>query len=305
VNQMAGPIGTKEPSTTSPSAIVQNITQYLPQPTATNRVLGTRSTVTNATTQIPIVTTFHRICVVLSHPSLTGHNGTSEEMRGGSRPAGQPSLERPADARRRARPFPGEPADDLDASAGLAEGALDEVAVADAAPVLGREPQVHGKGRDVAGDARDRRGVAGLPLRRELGGLAVRHRDGLVAGLGVADGEDGPEVGLYFVVVVGRHLGQDVAAAVDETALAQAVRVGPVERAGQAGCAVADSQQRCPQAARLEVGEEVVPGVGRLRGRRGQAHEHGLAVGVDAPRASTGSAEEPGCIRKWLPSRNR
>jgi hypothetical protein len=44
--------------------------------------------------------------------------------------------------------------------------ALDEIAASDAAPVLGREPQVHGERREVVGDARDRRGAPGLTLRR-------------------------------------------------------------------------------------------------------------------------------------------
>jgi hypothetical protein len=67
---------------------------------------------------------------------------------------------------RQARALAGEPADDLHPSAGLTEGALDEVRVPDALPVLGREPQVHGERREVVGDARDRSRVAGLPLRR-------------------------------------------------------------------------------------------------------------------------------------------
>src|SRR3954462_10812376 len=39
----------------------------------------------------------------------------------------------------------GEPADDLDAAAGFAEGSFDEVGVPDAVPVLAREPQVYGQ----------------------------------------------------------------------------------------------------------------------------------------------------------------
>src|SRR6266852_1445793 len=41
--------------------------------------------------------------------------------------------------------FAGKAADHLDAPAGLAEGPLDEVGVADPAPVLGREAQVDGE----------------------------------------------------------------------------------------------------------------------------------------------------------------
>jgi hypothetical protein len=109
----------------------------------------------------------------------------------------------------------GEPADDLGASAGLAEGALDEVGVPDAVPVLGWEPQVDGERGEVVGDAGDRGGVAAVPPRREVGRLAVSGGDGLVAGLGVADVEDGPEVDLHLGLGVGRHLGQGVAGSVD------------------------------------------------------------------------------------------
>jgi hypothetical protein len=46
--------------------------------------------------------------------------------------------------------------------------------------------------------------------------------DRLVAGLGVADVEDGPEVGFHLGLVVSGHLGEDVARSVHETPLAQA-----------------------------------------------------------------------------------
>jgi hypothetical protein len=54
-----------------------------------------------------------------------------------------------------------------------------------------------------------------------------------------------------------------------------------------------------------EVGEEVVPGVGRLRAGWREADEHRLAVGIDARAASTGSAGAWRCIRKLLASTNR
>ena len=69
----------------------------------------------------------------------------------------------------------------------------------------------------------------------------------------------------------------------DQAPLAQAGRERPVEGADEPGGAVAYPQQRRTQATLLEVGEEVVPGVGGLRRRWRQAHEHRLAVGVDAP----------------------
>jgi hypothetical protein len=91
------------------------------------------------------------------------------------------------------------------------------------------------------------------------------------------------QVGLHLVLVMGGHLGQGVAGSVDQTPLAQAVGECPVEGAGQPGGAVADPQQRCPQATLLEVGQEVVPGVGGLRCRGRQTHEYRFAVDIDAP----------------------
>ena len=80
--------------------------------------------------------------------------------------------------------------------AGLAEGALDEVGVTDPAPVLGREPQVHRERGEVVGDARDRReGVATLPLRREVGRLAVGDGDGLLAGSASPTSKRAPKCG--------------------------------------------------------------------------------------------------------------
>ena len=91
------------------------------------------------------------------------------------------------------------------------------------------------------------------------------------------------QVGLHLGLGVGRHLGQGVAGSVDQTPLAQAGRERPVKGAGEPGGAVADPQQRCPQATLFAVGQEVVPGIGGLRGRRRQPHEHRLAVDIDAP----------------------
>ena len=68
-----------------------------------------------------------------------------------------------------------------------------------------------------------------------------------------------------------------------KTALAQRLGVGLLDRGDQPGRAVADDQQRAGQAPVLQIGEEVVPGVGGLAGARRQADERGLAVGGDAP----------------------
>ena len=80
--------------------------------------------------------------------------------------------------------------------------------------MLGREPQVDRQRCQVAGDAGDRRRVAGLPLGGERGGPPLRHGDRLVAGFGLTDVEDRPEVGLDLGLVVGRYLGEHVPGAV-------------------------------------------------------------------------------------------
>jgi hypothetical protein len=72
------------------------------------------------------------------------------------------------------------------------------------------------------------------------------------------------QVGLHLGLVVDRHLGQGIAGAVDQAPLAQAGWKRPVEGAGQPRSAVADRKQRHPQPAMGQIGEEVVPGVGRL-----------------------------------------
>jgi hypothetical protein len=68
-------------------------------------------------------------------------------------PAG-PVEHRPHQAQ--AAALPGEPTDDLDPSAGLAEGALDEVGVPDAVVVLGGEAQVGDQVVEVTLEAVDR-----------------------------------------------------------------------------------------------------------------------------------------------------
>jgi hypothetical protein len=65
----------------------------------------------------------------------------------------------------------------------------------------------------VVGDAGDRCGVAVLPLGGERGGLVLGDGDRLLAGLGLANVEDRPEVGLHLGLVVRGHLGQHIAGA--------------------------------------------------------------------------------------------
>jgi hypothetical protein len=86
--------------------------------------------------------------------------------------------------------------------------------VADAVPVLGREPQMHGERGEVAGDAGDRRRVAALPLGGERLGLPTGDADRVITGLGVADVEDRPVVSADLVMIVGGDLGEQVAGAV-------------------------------------------------------------------------------------------
>ena len=69
----------------------------------------------------------------------------------------------------------------------------------------------------------------------------------------------------------------------DQAALAQRLGVGLLDRGDQPRRPVADHQQRAGQAPLLQVGKEVVPGVGGLPGAGRQADERGLALGGDAP----------------------
>src|SRR5205823_10793437 len=179
----------------------------------------------------------------------------------------------------------GQAADDLGAAAGVAEGPLDEVGVPDAVVVFSGEPQVGGQALVVGEQALHRRWVGRCVFGGQLGDPVIDEFHQLGAGLGLQlfGVEDGPEGILDLGLHPGGDLGQDVPAPVDETALAQCLGEGLLDRGDQARCAVADDKQRGGQAAVFEVGEEVVPGVGGLAGAGGQADEGGLAIGGDAP----------------------
>jgi hypothetical protein len=139
------------------------------------------------------------------------------------------------------------------------------VGVPDAAPMLSREPQVHRERGQVVGDAGDRCGVAGLPGGGECGGPALGGGDRRIAGFGLADVEDRP---------AGRPSPRPGRAPTPWPMVLRArwtrhrwrrlVRERPVEGAGQPRSAVADRKQRRPQPTMGQIGEDVVPGVGRL-----------------------------------------
>ena len=74
---------------------------------------------------------------ILEQPGSGGGDGEAAPAAGGS-------VEHGPD-QGHAAGLAGEPADDLDPAAGLAEGAFDEVGVPDAVPVLAREAQVRGQ----------------------------------------------------------------------------------------------------------------------------------------------------------------
>lgn len=112
-------------------------------------------------------------------------------------------------------------------------------------------------------------------------------------------------LGLELALSVAGDLGQQVPGAVDEAALPQALRQDGLHRADQPGAAVGDDEQRWPQPTLEHPAQEGGPGGGRLAGARLQAEQVGLAGRGETPATSTGSADAPGCIRKWLPSRER
>ena len=100
------------------------------------------------------------------------------------------------------------------------------------------------------------------------------------------------------------HLGQDVAGAVDEAALAQRAGEHGLGGVDQPAGAVADHQQRRLEATLGQLVEEVIPGVGGLAAAWGERDNTGLPSVVMAQAASTGSARAPACILKQDPSKN-
>jgi hypothetical protein len=144
---------------------------------------------------------------LLQQPHRSGsHDHPTPATRG-------PVQHRPHQAQ--ARPLPWQPADHLDAPAGLPEGPLDQIGVADPGPVLTRKAQEAGQlGQDVQ-QAGDRRGVALLVAVGEGVRPAAGLGDRSLAGLGGDVVEDLPERGLDLGLGVGGDLGQQIPGAVD------------------------------------------------------------------------------------------
>ncbi len=145
------------------------------------------------------------------------------------------------------------PADHLHPAACLAKGALDQVGVVDALAMLGREQQVDQERVEVVDDAGDGRGVQGLPL----GDKAARPPTGLGDGRLTVPARSrrrspssppSPRLGR------GWGPGDEVAAHVDQTPLAQAGRQRALDRRAQALAAVGDDQQRAAKPRSVRVG---------------------------------------------------
>jgi hypothetical protein len=102
--------------------------------------------------------------------------------------------------------------------------------------------------------------------------------------------EQGPVGVLDLALHPGRDLGQDISCAMNKTLLTQRLGEGLLDRGDQAGRAVTDDQQRGGQTAILEVGEEVVPGVGGLAAGSATA----ALTSTWTPSTATPSPRRPG-----------
>lgn len=116
---------------------------------------------------------------------------------------------------------------------------------------------------------------------------------------------DPPELGLHLALGMLGHAGEDVARSVDQAPLAQAGAEHQLHRVDEAGAPIGDEQQRRAQAPPEQAPQGPGPGVGGLGVAGLEAQELGFPGRVEAPATSTGSAGAPGCILKWLPSKNR
>jgi hypothetical protein len=158
-----------------------------------------------------------------------------------------------------ARALAGPPAEHLDPPAGLPQGPLDQVGVADPLPALTRQGQERGELGQALQQPGDRRrvalagAVANASARRRAAstaswpGSAVRSSTICQnAALTSSRAWWGPWPG-----ACGRGAPASAAAATAST---------PLDRADEPGCAVADHQQRRPQAAGDQFAEEAGPG---------------------------------------------
>src|SRR5215468_9351732 len=111
----------------------------------------------------------------------------------------------------------GQPADDLDAAAGLAEGSLDEVGMPDALVVVRREPQVGGQALPVCEQDLGRGWVDRLVAGGEFtdAGIDEFHQLGPGRGGEVFGVEDLPVGVLDLGLHPGRDLGQQVPASME------------------------------------------------------------------------------------------
>ena len=115
---------------------------------------------------------------------------------------------------RQAGPLARQPADHLDAAAGLPEGPLDQIGVADPGPVLTGKAQERGELRQGVQQAGHRRGVVVAPAAGERLGAASRLVDRRLAGVGGDVVEDLPERLLDLVLGTLGDLGEQIAGAV-------------------------------------------------------------------------------------------
>ena len=86
--------------------------------------------------------------------------------------------------------------------------------------------------------------------------------------------EDGPKVFLHLLLVGLGDLDHEVAAAMNQATLAQALVEDQLEGCDQAGCAVTDAEQRRLQVPLSEIAEVLVPGLVALRRAGAEANEH-------------------------------
>jgi len=101
------------------------------------------------------------------------------------------------------------------------------------------------------------------------------------------------------------HPGEEVARPVDETTLAGGGGKHQLDAGDEPGAAVGDDQHRGPQSPLDHAGREAPPGVGRLGRSWLDGEQHRPAVSGHPPRDQHRLCARAGCIRKWLPSKNR